>query len=60
MLAELGRYEEATEYYNMAIKIDPRYGAAYIGKAKMFDMMGQYEKAEKYRRKANSLDYYEV
>ena len=59
IFVELGRYEEATKCCDMAIKIDPRYGVPYISKAKMLEKR-DYEKAEKYRRKANSLDYYEA
>lgn len=54
-LDNLGRFEEATPYFERAIAADPNLGAAHARSAVHWQMQGQVEKAKEFYQKAGEL-----
>jgi tetratricopeptide (TPR) repeat protein len=52
----LGRYEEAIEAYNEAIKIDPQFAFAWNNKGLALSSLGRYEEAEQCFQRAIEFD----
>jgi tetratricopeptide (TPR) repeat protein len=47
-----GRYDDASAYYQRALKMDPRSFEAHLGLGMVLDLQGQYENGEKELNKA--------
>ncbi len=54
-LASQGKFEDALQVYQKAIKLDPKFGLGYQGLAAMSRNLGRLQDAEKYARE--SLNY---
>jgi len=55
-LFNLGRYEEAIELYDMAIKMNPNAADAYMGKGNSYTMLNNNLQAQKMYEKAQLID----
>jgi len=55
VLTDLGKFEEAIESYDLAIKYKPDFAAAYSNKGGAFKKLGKIKEAEKAFHKAKSL-----
>lgn len=53
--ATLGRNGEAEEHFLKATRADPSYSAAYLNLAKLYDLLGEGERSEQWRRKGLQL-----
>jgi tetratricopeptide (TPR) repeat protein len=56
MLGELGRYEEAVEYFDKALEKDPHDSGTWNNKGIAFRELGRYEEALECHNKAVELD----
>jgi serine/threonine protein kinase/tetratricopeptide (TPR) repeat protein len=54
-LASRGKFEDALQVYQKAVKLDPKFGLGYQGLAAMSRNLGRLQDAEKYARE--SLNY---
>ncbi len=57
-LHEHGKYEEAVEYYRLAIELKPDYCHAYNNLGVVLCLMGQYEESEAAYRQALEIENY--
>ena len=52
----LGKYEQAIEYYDNALEIDPKYALALSNKGATLDKLGKYKEAIECYDKALEID----
>jgi tetratricopeptide (TPR) repeat protein len=55
-LKNLGKYDEAIEYYDKAMEIDPKYVLVLNNIGSVLDKLGKYNEAIEYYDKAMEID----
>lgn len=55
-LMQLGRYEEALQWFNQAAELQPFFGGTYANRGILYDRMGEYKKAVADYEKSLQLD----
>jgi len=55
-LMQLGRHDEALQWFNQAVELQPFFGGAYANRGILYDRMGEYDLAVADYEKALELD----